>query len=79
MAADDELQKKLDHAAAAIRDNRDQLERLLDRLKSRPCCAQCGQHWADETERWRAYLDVDNSVVLICPGCAEEGFGGGPS
>jgi hypothetical protein len=39
-------------------------------------CIECGEVWlpADE-ERWRAYLDTDDSLVFYCAECAEREFG----
>jgi hypothetical protein len=33
-----------------------------------PQCAECKQVWLpDVQDRWRAYLDTDDDVVLYCP------------
>jgi len=75
----DELREQLertmhavDRAAAASDRLREELER--DRLR----CVECGDHWNDPGERWRAYLTDDDppSVVLFCPECAEHEFDG---
>jgi hypothetical protein len=40
-----------------------------------PQCAECGDFWLpDDVDRWRAYLDTDDEVVIFCPECAEREF-----
>jgi hypothetical protein len=41
-----------------------------------PRCVECGDFWLpDDADRWRAYLDTDDEVVIFCPECAAREFG----
>jgi hypothetical protein len=38
-------------------------------------CVECLDVWLpDDDDRWRAYLDTDDVVVIYCPDCAEREF-----
>jgi hypothetical protein len=41
-------------------------------------CAECGREPRDDEapqDEWRAYLDVDDELPVLCPECAEREFG----
>jgi hypothetical protein len=38
-------------------------------------CVECGKVAQGVAPRWRAYLTVDDHVVVCCPVCAEREFG----
>jgi DNA-directed RNA polymerase subunit RPC12/RpoP len=40
-----------------------------------PQCVECGRRWLDLTERWRAYLTIDDEAHLWCPECSRREFG----
>jgi hypothetical protein len=40
-----------------------------------PACANCGRLWLDESERWKAHLNIYGEAPLFCPECDEQEFG----
>jgi hypothetical protein len=52
-----------------------------------PTCAECGEPWLNEAERWRSYVVAETErehefegpdvASVFCPGCAEQEFDDG--
>lgn len=40
-------------------------------------CIECGRHWNEGSDRWRAYVTADEprQVIIYCDWCAEREFG----
>src|SRR5581483_9845291 len=52
----------------------DAAERAMKARHDATTCIECGRSWDDETERWGAFLDVEDRTWLFCPACAEREF-----
>jgi hypothetical protein len=37
-------------------------------------CLECNRLWVDEHERWRAYIGVDDELLVYCPACPSREF-----
>lgn len=57
--------------SAAGLSSRNQKRQNYDMLR----CVECHRTTTGNTHGWRAYLSVDEEVVIYCPYCAEREFG----